>query len=86
LQEGWSPEEIGLVVTTGGYAGAIAIRGDEYFGSKADLMTTITAKSVSDALSKSHKRSAFPGFLMAGDWRPPNLVKQTDGYQSRASS
>jgi hypothetical protein len=44
----------GLVMTIGGYAGVIAIRGDEYFGSKADLMTTITAKAISDALSRSH--------------------------------
>jgi hypothetical protein len=30
----WLPEEIGLVMTIGGYAGAIAIRGDEYLGAK----------------------------------------------------
>jgi hypothetical protein len=30
----WSPEEIGLVMTIGGHAGVIAIRGDEYLGAK----------------------------------------------------
>ena len=74
----WSPEEIGLVMTIGGYAGVIAIRGDEYLGAKLRRVVH------HNKLGRPMSQMGHFGTGQAQQWVPPCRLCPESGRKNGA--
>jgi len=74
----WSPEEIGLVMTIGGYAGVIAIRGGEYLGAKPRRVVH------HNKLGRPMSQMGHFGTGQAQQWVPPCRLCPESGRKNGA--